>query len=57
MAKDNQKLATWLLLIGGLAHAVPALYSALSNLLGGPWIQVIIGIISVIVALTCFYKK
>jgi len=54
----NNNLQLWaavLLLVGGLVHLIPALYTALSNLTGGtPWIQIIVGILSVIVALVMF---
>lgn len=54
----NKNLQLWgavLLLVGGLVHLLPALYTGLSNLTGGfPWIQVIVGILSVIVALVMF---
>ena len=54
----NKSLQLWaavLLLIGGLVHLIPALYSSLANLTGGhPWIQVIVGILSIIVALVIF---
>lgn len=54
----NKSLQLWaavLLLVGGLVHLIPALYTALSNLTGGtPWIQIIVGILSVIVALVMF---
>lgn len=57
MMKDSN-LSLWaavLLLIGGLVHLIPALYDALANLTGGtPWIQIIVGILSVIVALVMF---
>lgn len=43
---------TILLLVGGLVHAIPQLYSWLSDLTGGiPVIQIIVGIISVILAI------
>ncbi len=54
----NKSLQLWaavLLLVGGLVHLIPALYVALSNLTGGnPWIQIVVGILSVIVALVLF---
>ncbi len=58
MAEQNmQKWAPWLLLIGGLVHLVPKLYTWLSGLTGGtPWIQIIVGALSVIVALLSFKK-
>ncbi|MBI3251163.1 MAG: hypothetical protein HYZ61_04945 [Candidatus Andersenbacteria bacterium] len=56
MKDTNLQLwAAVLLLVGGLVHLIPALYTALSNLTGGtPWIQIIVGILSVIVALVMF---
>lgn len=55
---DNKSLQLWaavLLLVGGLVHLIPALYTGLSSLTGGtPWIQIIVGILSVIVALVMF---
>jgi uncharacterized membrane protein HdeD (DUF308 family) len=54
----NNSLQLWaavLLLVGGLVHLIPALYTALSKLTGGqPWIQIVVGILSVIVALVMF---
>jgi hypothetical protein len=51
----NRSMCTWvsiLLFIGGLAHALPPLYNWLSNLTNGsPIIQVVVGILSVIVAI------
>lgn len=47
--------AAVLLLVGGLVHLIPPLYSGLANLVGGtPWIQIVVGILSVIVALVMF---
>lgn len=55
---NNNSLQLWgavLLLVGGLVHLIPALYNALSDLTNGtPWIQIIVGILSVIVALVMF---
>jgi len=55
---DNKSLGLWaavLLLVGGLVHLIPGLYSGLTGLTGGfPWIQVVVGILSVIVALVMF---
>lgn len=54
----NKSLQLWaavLLLIGGLVHLIPALYSSLANVTGGqPWIQIIVGILSIIVSLVIF---
>lgn len=47
--------AAVLLLVGGLVHLIPGLYSGLASLTGGfPWIQVVVGILSVIVSLVMF---
>lgn len=55
---ENKSLSLWaavLLLIGGLVHLIPGLYTGLANLTGGfPWIQVVVGILSIIVALVMF---
>ena len=55
---DNKSLSLWaavLLLVGGLVHLIPGLYSGLTGLTGGfPWIQVVGGVLSVIVALVMF---
>lgn len=54
----GKSLGLWaavLLLVGGLVHLIPALYTGLANLTGGtPWIQIIVGILSIIVALVMF---
>ena len=54
-------LALWgpiLLLVAGLVHLIPQLYSWLTDLTGGtPWIQIIVGLVSVIVALWLLFKK
>jgi len=54
----NQSMQLWaavLLLIGGLVHLIPALYTGLAGLTGGaPWIQMVVGILSVIVSLVMF---
>lgn len=54
----NKSLQLWaavLLLVGGLVHLIPPLYSGLANLTNGtPWIQIIVGVLSVIVALVMF---
>jgi hypothetical protein len=48
-------MCTWvslLLLVGGLAHALPSLYMWLSDLTGStPIIQIVVGILSVIMAI------
>ncbi|VVB81801.1 Uncharacterised protein [uncultured archaeon] len=55
--KDIQKYAPYLLLIGGLVHLVPRLYTWLATLTGGyPYIQIVVGALSVIVALLSFKK-
>lgn len=54
----NKSLQLWaavLLLVGGLVHLIPALYNSLATLTGGaPWVQMIVGILSIIVALVIF---
>lgn len=54
----GKSLSLWaavLLLVGGLVHLIPALYTGLASLTGGvPWIQIIVGILSIIVALVMF---
>lgn len=53
--KNLQLWAAVLLLVGGLIQLIPALYTGLSQLTGGnPWLQSIIGMLSVIVALVLF---
>ena len=56
MANHNIQLwAAVLLLIGGLVHLIPRLYTALMQLTGGtPWIQIVVGVLSVIMALVLF---
>lgn len=55
---ENKSLQLWaavLLLVGGLVHLIPTLYDQLRELTGGtPWIQIIVGILSVIVSLVMF---
>lgn len=55
---NNKSLQLWaavLLLIGGLVHLIPALYTGLTTLTGStPWIQMIVGVLSVLVALVMF---
>jgi len=54
-AKSMQLWAAVLLLVGGLVHLIPALGQALTSLTGGtPWLQIVVGILSVIVALVLF---
>ena len=54
----NLSLDLWaavLLLIGGLVHLIPPLYTGLAELTGGvPWLQIIVGLFSVLVALVMF---
>lgn len=51
-------LGAILLLVGGLTHLIPALYNWLAALTGGtPWIQIIVGLLSVIVGLMMLFKK
>ncbi|OGY31356.1 MAG: hypothetical protein A3C02_03525 [Candidatus Andersenbacteria bacterium RIFCSPHIGHO2_02_FULL_45_11] len=55
---ENKHLQLWaavLLLVGGLVHLIPALYTSLQNLTGGqPWLQIVVGILSVVVSLVIF---
>jgi len=54
-------IKTWaivFLIIGGLVHMFPTLYRYLTDLTGGtPYIQIIVGIISVIVGLIMIFYK
>lgn len=54
----NESLGLWaavLLLVGGIMHMIPGLYSGLTVLTGDrPWIQILVGILSVIVSLVMF---
>lgn len=58
MNANNKSLQLWaavLLLVGGLVHMMPPLYQNLESLTGGvPWIQIVVGILSVLVALVLF---
>lgn len=56
MVSHNMQLwAAVLLLVGGLVHLIPALYTSLQTLTGGhPWIQIVVGILSIIVSLVIF---
>ena len=55
---DKKNLQMWagvLLLVGGLVHMIPALYDALTDVTGGtPWIQIVVGVLSLLVALVLF---
>ncbi|PIT98022.1 MAG: hypothetical protein COT71_02935 [Candidatus Andersenbacteria bacterium CG10_big_fil_rev_8_21_14_0_10_54_11] len=55
---EHDSLQLWaavLLLVGGLVHLIPNIYSALTALTGDfPWIQLVVGVLSVIVALVMF---
>ncbi len=57
----NVNVELWaavLLLIGGLVHVIPPLSKGLTDLTGGvPWLQIIVGLISVMVALIMFSGK
>lgn len=54
----SSKLGAVLLLVGGLVHMVPGLYTWLADLTGGtPWVQVVVGIMSVVVAISMFGAK
>jgi len=54
----NLSLDLWaavLLLVGGLVNMIPPLYTGLAQLTGGvAWLQIIIGLLSVLVALVMF---
>jgi len=53
--KSMQLWAAVLLLVGGLVHLIPMLYMSLATLTGGtPWIQIVVGALSVIMALVLF---
>lgn len=53
--KNLQLWAAVLLLVGGLVHLIPPVYTGLQRLTGGqPWIQIVVGALSVIVALVLF---
>lgn len=58
MASKEKSLNLWaavLLLVGGIVHLIPEVYTRLTALTEGtPWIQIIVGILSVIVALVMF---
>lgn len=58
MVTKEKSLNLWaavLLLVGGLVHLIPEVYSRLTALTDGtPWIQIIVGILSVIVSLVMF---
>lgn len=44
--------ASVFLIVGGLVHTFPQLYTWLSDLTGGTaWIQIIVGVVSVIIGL------
>lgn len=51
-------LTIFLLFIGGLTHLAPIFYDWLSDLTGGtPWIQIFVGLTSVITAVLLLIKK
>lgn len=58
MVTKERSLNLWaavLLLIGGLMNLLPIVYERLTTLTDGtPWIQIVIGILSVIVSLVMF---
>lgn len=56
--KSIQLWAAVLLLVGGLVHLIPTVYEGLKTLTNGfPWIQVVVGAFSVIVALVIFAEE
>lgn len=58
MNKKDKSVNLWaavLLLVGGIVHLIPEVYTRLTVLTQGtPWIQIIVGILSIIVALVMF---
>ena len=54
----SKSISLWaavLLLVGGLVHLFPPLYQGLTDLTQGtPWIQIVVGAFSVILALVLF---
>jgi hypothetical protein len=58
MAHNEDSLSLWaavLLLAGGLVLLIPEVYIRLTDLTGGtPWIQIIVGILSIVVSLVLF---
>ena len=59
MAQNDLRLwAAILLLVGGVVHLIPSLYNGLAQLTNGyPWIQIVVGMISVIIALVLLARK
>lgn len=54
-SKGMELWAAVLLLVGGLVHLFPAVYQGLIDLTGGtPWVQYIVGVLSIVVALVMF---
>lgn len=52
------KLGAVLLLVGGLVHLLPSLYTWLAELTGGtPWVQIVVGVVSVVVAIAMIGAK
>jgi len=55
ISKSIQLWAAVLLLVGGVIYLIPRVYNQLTELTGGsPWIQMFLGILSVLVALVLF---
>jgi hypothetical protein len=56
--KKPASVSLWaavLLLVGGLINLIPPLYAGLTQLTGGTaWLQLLVGILSVVVALVMF---
>ncbi len=56
--EKSDSLHLWaavLLLVGGLVHLIPSVYNALAALTDGtPWVQIVVGALSVVVALVMF---
>jgi len=58
MATNTETWAGVLMVIGGLVLAVPTVYDWLSSFTGGlPWIQIVVGSISVVVGIMMLFQK
>jgi hypothetical protein len=59
MDENMTMLGKLLLLVGGLVHLIPALYTFLAQfqVAGWPIVQVIVGLLSVIIALMWLMEK
>ena len=55
---DFNKICMWLLFISGAVLFMPAIYDWLTDLTEGtPWIQIFLGLLSVIIAVVMFIKS